>query len=188
MSKTIIFIHGRNFKPNKAALSRFWREATRFGIARSHPRKLNAFDGVKKIYAYYGNISNRYLRSIGREYEEVDDIADRRKALDGLRRHASHQFTKTRYNNLPGKTSLKEAFADALERLPAYLENPQAPFFLWLRQIVRWRILKVHRQHLGALGHVYCVVAVHHCANCVSYCLLYCVSSGLQHDTIGLLV
>ena len=46
----------------------------------------------------------------------------------------------------------------------------------------------VPRQHLGALGPVWCIVAVRHCANYVSHRLLYCVSSGLQYDTIGLLV
>ncbi|MFV2067177.1 MAG: sigma-70 family RNA polymerase sigma factor [Pirellulales bacterium] len=44
---------------------------------------------------------------------------------------------------------LQDAFLEASERLPTYLEDPQAPFFLWLRQIVHWRIHKVHQQHLG---------------------------------------
>ncbi len=44
---------------------------------------------------------------------------------------------------------LQDAFLEATERLPAYLAAPQAPFFLWLRQIVQWRLHKVHRHHLG---------------------------------------
>jgi RNA polymerase sigma-70 factor (ECF subfamily) len=44
---------------------------------------------------------------------------------------------------------IQDAFLEASQRLADYLQNPQAPFFLWLRQIVHRRILKVHRQHLG---------------------------------------
>ncbi|MGI9470182.1 MAG: sigma-70 family RNA polymerase sigma factor [Rubripirellula sp.] len=44
---------------------------------------------------------------------------------------------------------LQEAYLDAAKRLDAYLEDPQVSFFLWLRQIVKHRLLKVHREHLG---------------------------------------
>jgi RNA polymerase sigma-70 factor (ECF subfamily) len=44
---------------------------------------------------------------------------------------------------------IQDAFLEASQRLADYLQNPQTPFFLWLRQIVHRRILKVHRQHLG---------------------------------------
>ena len=45
---------------------------------------------------------------------------------------------------------LQEAYLDAARRLPAYLANPTAPFFLWLRRITCHKMVDVHRQHLGA--------------------------------------
>ncbi len=44
---------------------------------------------------------------------------------------------------------LQDAYLEASKRLSAYLEDPQVPFFLWLRQVVKHRLLKTHREHLG---------------------------------------
>ncbi len=44
---------------------------------------------------------------------------------------------------------LQEAFLDASRRLDDYLQDPQAPFFLWLRTIVGQKLLELHRTHLG---------------------------------------
>jgi RNA polymerase sigma-70 factor (ECF subfamily) len=45
---------------------------------------------------------------------------------------------------------LQDAFVEAVKRLPDYLSNPRAPFFLWLRQITFQRLIDLHRYHLGA--------------------------------------
>jgi RNA polymerase sigma-70 factor (ECF subfamily) len=37
---------------------------------------------------------------------------------------------------------------EAAQRLPAYLENPKLPVFLWLRLVVGERLMKLHRRHL----------------------------------------
>lgn len=42
---------------------------------------------------------------------------------------------------------LQEVLVEASRRLPAYLDNPQLPFHLWLRQIARDRIIDAHRRH-----------------------------------------
>lgn len=112
MATQIIFVHGRNFKPGKQSLWRLWLSAAQYGIERSRPQKLKAFQAATKRFAYYGARSNQFLRSIGRTYRESADIADRKMALEDLKGYASHEFTKRRYNKLAGKTSLKEAFAD----------------------------------------------------------------------------
>ncbi len=112
MGKRILFIHGRSFKPKKKALWNVWLAATRHGIARSYPRKLRAFEAAKKEFAYYGDHTNPFLRSQGRSYSESEDIADRKATLAKLKQYPSHEFTKRTYENLPGKSSLKEFFAD----------------------------------------------------------------------------
>jgi RNA polymerase sigma-70 factor (ECF subfamily) len=44
---------------------------------------------------------------------------------------------------------LQDALVEAVRRLPDYLRQPRAPFFLWVRKIVHLKILEVHRQHMA---------------------------------------
>lgn len=45
---------------------------------------------------------------------------------------------------------LQEAFVEASQRLPRYLEDEPMPFFLWVRFLVGQKLLQFHRAHLGA--------------------------------------
>lgn len=45
---------------------------------------------------------------------------------------------------------LQEAFVEAAQRIPGYLEEPKMPFFLWLRFITAQRLLMLRRKHVGA--------------------------------------
>jgi RNA polymerase sigma-70 factor (ECF subfamily) len=45
---------------------------------------------------------------------------------------------------------LQDAYLDVAEQLPHYLRQPEMPFFLWLRLVTGQRLMRVHRQHLGA--------------------------------------
>jgi RNA polymerase sigma-70 factor (ECF subfamily) len=46
---------------------------------------------------------------------------------------------------------LQEAFLDLADKLPAYASDAaKLPFYLWLRLVVGERLLRIHRQHLGA--------------------------------------
>jgi RNA polymerase sigma-70 factor (ECF subfamily) len=44
---------------------------------------------------------------------------------------------------------IQEAWIDAARKLPEYAAQPQAPFFLWLRNLVGLKLNEVHRRHLG---------------------------------------
>src|SRR5262245_53084136 len=44
---------------------------------------------------------------------------------------------------------LQEAYVEALERFPDFLQDRPMPFFLWLRFITEQRLQVVHRRHLG---------------------------------------
>jgi len=44
---------------------------------------------------------------------------------------------------------VQEAFLEAFQRLPEYLDSPAVPFFLWLRRLTAQRVLASHRRHLG---------------------------------------
>lgn len=111
--KTIILIHGRNFKPNRAELERLWLEALKAGISRDAAGTLPLLEAATKSFAYYGDVSNAFLRSNGDKYDEAADIQDRRKMLARLKRYQKSDFNKKTYNDLPGKSSWEEALADA---------------------------------------------------------------------------
>lgn len=45
---------------------------------------------------------------------------------------------------------VQEAYIEATERFPDYVENQDMPFFLWLRFITVQKLLQMHRRHIGA--------------------------------------
>jgi hypothetical protein len=112
MGKTILMIHGRSFKPAHKDLSRLWLESIRHGIERDYPGKAVAFEKAHKEMIYYGDLSNEYLRSIGREYSAGPDTRDREKTLEALKAYAANQFTKSHYKKIPGQESVRELLAD----------------------------------------------------------------------------
>jgi len=112
MGKTILFVHGRSFKPEKTALRSNWFSAIEHGIQRDRNGKLAAFKKVKKELVYYGDLSNAFLRLSGQKYREEEDIESRKDTLAALREYSASQFTKATYKKLPGKASYKEFLAD----------------------------------------------------------------------------
>jgi len=111
--RTIIFVHGRDFKPAADELLDISISAVSAGLERDCPEMLVAFHSASKRLAWYGDISNEWLRQKGKLYDERLDIEDRRRALQELRllRKRKH-FGMSRYERLPGKTSLAEFAAD----------------------------------------------------------------------------
>jgi RNA polymerase sigma-70 factor, ECF subfamily len=45
---------------------------------------------------------------------------------------------------------LQEAYLDVAQQLPHYLCKREMPFFLWLRLVAGQRLMRIHREHLGA--------------------------------------
>jgi RNA polymerase sigma-70 factor, ECF subfamily len=45
---------------------------------------------------------------------------------------------------------LQEAYLDVAQQLPNYLTEPSFSFFVWLRMVTGQRLMRVHREHLGA--------------------------------------
>jgi len=118
MTKKIILIHGRNFKPNKSTLENNWLDALRHGIKRDYGTgtTLDKYDRIPKELVYFGCESEKLLKKKCRKYNEEEDIADRAKCLDTLKSYQQSDFLgdngKANYEKLPGKSSLKEALAD----------------------------------------------------------------------------
>ena len=113
MSKTIILVHGRSWKPKQADLEPIWIEALRAGIERDFPNKLAAFDQATLSFVYYGDLSNKLLKSKGKT-QPTSSTTTRKKALEQLKQVSSKGFTKSAYKKIPGKESFTEGIADTL--------------------------------------------------------------------------
>ena len=109
MAKTILLVHGRAPKPSESDLKGFWIEALRYGLERDRPDKLAEFDRSRIEFIYYGDLNNEFLDS---NHDLARDAASRRITLDELKAYSMGDFDKAHYDNLPGKSSLKEFVAD----------------------------------------------------------------------------
>ncbi len=105
MTKHIILVHGRSYKPDAVDLKRNWVDALAYGIERDHGKHaLNKFKKARKTMAYYGDINNAFLGShTGKHWtkkRKADDLADRKLALTGLKQYETRGFTRKNYNKI----------------------------------------------------------------------------------------
>ena len=120
VSKHLILIHGRHFKPAKNVLKANWYDAIRHGLDRDgHKNLLPTYDdNIKRTFVYYGDLSNAFLSKHGSSYDETEDVKDREECLDRLKKYPREAFLgergKRNYENLAGASSWKERLADML--------------------------------------------------------------------------
>jgi hypothetical protein len=112
---TILYVHGRSFKPASHELLDISVAALRAGVERDYPDMLGVFHRMHKRIAYYADISNPFLEEIGERYDEKLDVGDRRNALQRLSAIEKRKnFGVSRYDRLPGKSALAEFAADLM--------------------------------------------------------------------------
>ena len=112
-ARSILVVHGRDFKPAEDQLMDVIAAALRAGVERDYPDCLAAFDNVSRSMAYYGDLTNKLLEAHGKHYDTNLDIGDRGNALNSLRRiSARKRFNIRQYDRLPGKSPLPEFIAD----------------------------------------------------------------------------
>ena len=120
--RTLLFVHGRDFKPAPDMFMELSMEALRVGVERDYPDFADEFAALDKRIAYYGDITDNFLSSQGLRYDEALDIGDRRNALIKLRTFERRkQFGVARYDRLPGKNAIPEFAADVFAPLLARL-------------------------------------------------------------------
>ena len=111
--RTILLVHGGDFKPPAEVYLDEASMALREGVQRDFPDHVDAFGAVGIDLAYYGDLGNEYLVSKGRHYDEQLDIGDRRNALESLRKITPRKkFGLAQYDKLRGKSAIPEAIAD----------------------------------------------------------------------------
>lgn len=112
MNKSIIFVHGRSFKPEKRDIWGTWNQALQHGILRDRPGMINRYKKANKSFVYFGDLSNAFLRSRGQKYDAQADVASRKQTLADLTAYSSNHFNRKTYKGLPGQNSFKEFLAD----------------------------------------------------------------------------
>lgn len=117
MTKHLMLIHGRHFKPAKKFLKASWLGAIEHGLRRDgHDEALAVYEGIEPTFVYYGDISNEFLKSYDSSYDEAEDVDDRQKCLDQLKDYARNKFIgkqgKRNYEALEGASSWKEGLAE----------------------------------------------------------------------------
>jgi RNA polymerase sigma-70 factor, ECF subfamily len=80
--------------------------------------------------------------------QALNEIFSRHR--DRLRRMVELRLDRRVLARVDASDVIQEACVDAMSRLEEYLQEPKLPLFLWLRFIVGDRLMKLHRQHLGA--------------------------------------
>lgn len=112
---TIIFVHGRGWKPDSGVLHDLWTRALRSGLERDHAEVAAAqkFDQATLRTVYYGDLTNAARRSRGATYDEALDVADLHNALQSLQSFDSvKRFRRTVYESQPRHSPAKEFLAD----------------------------------------------------------------------------
>jgi len=113
--RTIIYVHGRGWKPAPSVVAELWVAALRTGLERDFAKlgKTAALDGARLVTAYYGDLTNAIRTTAGKFYDESLDIADLQNALSAMSALTSaKKFRRSRYETLPSRSSLKEFLAD----------------------------------------------------------------------------
>ena len=113
--RTIIFVHGRGFKPPGEAYLDVMLAALASGVEYDRPDCMETFASLNKCLAYYGDLNNEYLASDGEVYDEALDISDRLDTLHQLKSiDRKKGFGVKNYDKLPGKSALSEFAVSAL--------------------------------------------------------------------------
>lgn len=75
----------------------------------------------------------------------VNQLLDRHR--EALRRMVDLRMDRALRQRVDASDIVQDALVEANRRLPDYLEQPQMPFQLWLRQIAKDRLIDAHRRH-----------------------------------------
>jgi hypothetical protein len=116
--RSVLLVHGRDFKPSEESYMDLSMAALRAGIERDTPDLVDAFDATQKSLAWYGDLNAEILLARGKHYDEELDVGDRRAALTVLKEiNARKRFGIRQYDQLPGKSAVPEAIVDVLAPL-----------------------------------------------------------------------
>lgn len=107
--RSLVFVHGRGFKPSPRTYLDVLSRALLAGIEQDCADDIAAMAETSKYLAYYGDLSNELLTAEGDAYDEQLDVNDLSNALNELRTVDRRKgFSVNKYDRLPGKSASKE--------------------------------------------------------------------------------
>jgi RNA polymerase sigma-70 factor (ECF subfamily) len=95
-----------------------------------------------------GNLDDLVRRAAGGDEAALAELFDRHRQR--LRHMVRLRLDRRLQGRVDPSDVLQEAYIDLARKLPEFVNKPPMPFFLWLRLVTGERLLRVHRQHLGA--------------------------------------
>lgn len=113
-ARSLVYVHGRDFKPCEDDCYDISIAAVLAGIERDYPECADQFCELDKRIAYYGDVTDEFLTGQGMRYDEMLDVGDRRNALINLKNIKKKNFGVNRYDRLPGKSAVTEFAADVV--------------------------------------------------------------------------
>lgn len=112
-NRSLLLVHGRDFKPGREAYMDVSMAALRAGVERDYPAQAGSFDALQKHIAWYADLSADILLDHGQTYDPDLDLGDRHNALNALRQITPRKrFGIRQYDQLPGKSAIGEFVAD----------------------------------------------------------------------------
>lgn len=84
----------------------------------------------------------------GGDGDAVNRLLERHR--DAIRRLVQMRLDVRIQRRVDVSDVVQDVFVEANRRLTDYVQNPQMPFHLWLRQIAKDRIIDAHRRHRGS--------------------------------------
>jgi hypothetical protein len=113
--RSVIFVHGRNFKPAPGEYMDILNSALSAGIECDKSESLYSLAAVNKYLAYYGDLTNELLSGHDQFFDEQLDVSDLRSALHALKDiDRKKGFGVGKYDKLPGKSAVTEFAASVL--------------------------------------------------------------------------
>lgn len=86
-------------------------------------------------------------RSAGGDEEALQELFSQHR--EQLKRMVRLRLDRRLHGRLDESDVLQESLLEAARKLPAYLDEPTLPFFLWLRDLTGRKLAEAHRRHLG---------------------------------------
>lgn len=83
----------------------------------------------------------------GGDVRAQEDLFSRYR--DRLKRMVHLRLSRRLQGRVDDSDVVQESLLEIARKLPDYLSNPQAPFFLWLRHLTGLKLTEIHRRHLG---------------------------------------
>ena len=112
-----------------------WREALNTGVYRDGgDEQLVRLQQVNVTSVYYGDLTNAVPSETQKSFDAALDLADRRNSLADLGTLTkTKQFRRSGYEALPGRSSVKEFFADIGAPILSTLARIRHRYASWSR-------------------------------------------------------